>query len=101
MFSTIQGVGYTKRTWGALNNTITANTGLNLGVKICSDWTANISSQAKYGLNNYEAGGSYLQHGVSLTYTIPGKDTFGKLSRTGSVVNLYKALELAEKRYGK
>jgi len=100
-FSTIQGLGYTKRTWGNVNNTVTANTGLALVFSICNEWSAQISSQAKWGLNNYEAGGSYLQHGVSVTYTIPGKDTFGKLSRTGSVVNLYKALELAEKRYGK
>ena len=99
--SSIQGMGYTKRTWGDLTNTVTANTGLNLGIKICSDWSANLSSQANWGLNNYEAGGSYLQHGVSLTYTIPGKDTLGKLSKTGGVVNLYKALELADKRFGK
>ena len=64
-------------------------------------WIVQVSSQAKWSLNNYEKGGSYLQHGVSVIYTIPGKDTFAKYSRTGAVVNLYKALELAEKRFGK
>ena len=100
-FSSIQGLGFTKRSVGNVNSTVTANTGLSIEYQICRDWHLQLSSQAKWGLNNYADGGSYLQHGVSLGYTIPGKNTFGSFSKTGSVVNLYKALELAEKRYGK
>jgi subtilisin family serine protease len=100
-FSTIQGLGYTKRSLGEVMTTVSANTGLSLEYGICQDWSVQVSSQAKWSLNNYEKGGSYLQHGVSVIYTIPGKDTFAKYSRTGAVVNLYKALELAEKRFGK
>jgi hypothetical protein len=100
-FSSIQGLGFTQRSVGNVNSTVTANTGLSIEYQICRDWHLQVSSQAKWGLNNYVDGGSYLQHGVGLGYTIPGKNTFGSFSKTGSVVNLYKALELAEKRYGK
>jgi hypothetical protein len=98
---TIQGLGYTSRSVGPAADYWTVQTGLGLNVQMNRAWSVSAQSQAKWGLKDIDGGSSYLQHSLSLNYTLDGWNTFGRYSRTGSVVNLYKALDLAEKRYGK
>ncbi len=98
---TIQGLGYTSRSAGPTADYWTVQTGLGLNVQMNRAWSVSAQSQAKWGLKDIDGGSSYLQHSLSLNYTLDGWNTFGRYSRTGSVVNLYKALDLAEKRYGK
>ena len=97
----IQGLGYTTRSTDNFSSSLTLNTGLGLNVALNRAWSVGAQSQAKWGLSDIDGGASYLQHSLSINYTLDGWNTFGRYSRTGSVVNLYKALEMAEKRYGK
>ncbi|MBM3429039.1 MAG: hypothetical protein FJX95_09690, partial [Bacteroidetes bacterium] len=97
----IQGLGFYDRSTGDFKNSWTLNTGLGVNLQMNRTWSVSAQSQAKWGLKDIDGGASYLQHSFSLNYTLDGWNTFGRYSRTGSVVNLYKALELAEKRYGK
>jgi len=99
-FHTIQGLGYTDRSDSKDFNSLTLNTGLGLDFHINRAWSVSAQSQAKWGLSNLDGGASYLQHSLSLNYTLDGWNTFGRLSRSGKVVNLYNALQMAEKRSG-
>lgn len=97
----VQGLGYTTRSAGQFDKTLTINTGIGLQYNLNRAWSITAQSQAKWGLSDIDNGASYLHHQLTLNYTLDGWNTFGRLSKTGKVVNLHKALELAEKRYGK
>jgi hypothetical protein len=97
----VQGLGYTTRSAGQFDKTLTINTGVGLQYNLNRAWSIAAQSQAKWGLSDIDNGASYLHHQLTLNYTLDGWNTFGRLSKTGKVVNLHKALELAEKRYGK
>mgnify|MGYP001453196349 FL=1 len=74
----IQGLGYYDRSTGDYKNSWTLNTGLGVNIQMNRSWSVSAQSQAKWGLKDIDGGASYLQHSLSLNYTLDGWNKIGR-----------------------